>query len=459
MFQPILALILALGPLVPQTSQPRTQDETAPAGPLNVVLILADDLGYGDLGCYGGSIPTPHLDALAAEGVRFTSAYVTAPTCSPSRAGLMTGRHQQRFGFEFNTGSAGMAASREQGLPPGVPTLAERMRAAGCGTGMVGKWHLGLRADAHPLERGFGEFYGFIGGARGYLPATKGYKTNPLLRGREEITESEYLTDAFAREAVAFIERHASERFFLYLPFSAPHVPHEVADAYLAHFPDLAGDQRIYAAMVSALDDGVGRVLAALVDSDLADRTLVVFLSDNGAVAGDGQGSNGPLRLGKFSLFEGGLRVPLIVRDPRASGRGRVEPAPVSSLDLFPTLLAAAGGDVAAAGVLDGRDLTELLAGAGSPKDPPPLRWRSGPSSALRSGRFKLIRSAGNTWLFDVEDDPGEDHDLAAERAELVATLQQELDAWTAQLVPPLWPGKAYEQEPVVHGKTLEIDY
>jgi arylsulfatase A-like enzyme len=436
--------------------------ERTPAPPrgLNVVLILADDLGSGDVGCYGGTIPTPHLDALAAGGTRFTQAYVTAPTCGPSRAGLLTGRYQQRCGFEFNVGRPNVKARRERGIPADVPLLPERMRALGLTTGMVGKWHLGFREDAHPLERGFEQFFGFLGGSSSYLPGPRGPSLDPLLRGREPVPEEpEYLTDAFAREATAFIRAHAEERFFLYAAFNAPHRPHEATEEYLARFPELEGTARVYAAMVSALDDAVGRILAALEEADIAERTLVVFASDNGAVAVDGAGSNGPLRLGKFTLFEGGVRVPMIVRDPRAAG-GRVVDTPVSALDLFPTLLAAAGGDTAGWGPLDGRDLAGTLRGEPAATKPEAaLFWRVGSCSALRLGDLKLVRSGASDWLFDLADDPGEQLDLTTERPQPLGELAARLERWGAALGSPLWSGAELERAPVVCGKAYRTEY
>ncbi len=457
MLQAALSAALLLS-LAPQAAQTGDAGEAA-AEALNVVLIVADDLGIGDLGCYGGAIPTPHIDALAEAGVRFTQAYATAPTCGPSRVGLLTGRHQQRFGFEFNTRAANISANRERGLPPEATTLAERMRAVGLATGMVGKWHLGLPPDAHPLERGFQEFFGFLGGLHAYLPDTNPIGGTPLLRGRVRVEQREYLTDAFAREAVAFITRHAKERFFLYVPFNAPHRPNEATENYLARFPDLEGEARVYAAMVSALDDAVGAIRAAIEQAGLAERTLVVFLSDNGAVTGSGEGSNGELRLGKFFLFEGGVRVPLIVHDPRARTHAGVVDLPVSTLDLFPTLLSAAGGEVASISGLDGLDLGPLLLGQDPGFGPRSLAWRCGSASALRRGDLKLIRSAASVWLFDLAQDPGEERDLSTARPAAVEALTAELQEWERGLVPALWPGATIQRTLEIFGKPYRAEY
>ncbi len=455
----VAVLLLALVPPAPQEETVGPAARASEPEPLNVVLIVADDLGIGDLGCYGGSIPTPNIDALAKDGARFMQAYATAPTCGPSRAGLLSGRHQQRFGFEFNTRWANIAANREHGLPAQVPILPERLREAGLGTGMVGKWHLGMRPDAHPLARGFQDFFGFLGGLHAYLPDGKAIGGTPLLRGDAEVEEREYLTDAFARQASAFIAGHAGEPFFLYLAFNAPHRPHEASEPYLARFPDLEGTTRVYAAMVSALDDAIGRVRAAVVEAGIAERTLIVFLSDNGAVAGEGEGSNGPLRLGKFYLFEGGVRVPLIVLDPRSGRRGLVVDQPVSTLDLYPTICAAAGAAQVSSSELDGVDLGPLFRQDAASVPARSLGWRSGTAAALRSGDLKLIRCGASVWLFDLARDPGETQDLSADRPEAVEALRAELEAWERGLVPPLWEGSTLESGVEVAGKPYRAEY
>ena len=230
----------------------------------NIVIILADDLGYGDLGCQGcEDVPTPHIDSIARDGVRFTDGYATHPVCSPSRAGLMSGMYQHRFGFEHNSGPERYAAPNF-GLPRTVPTLAEKLQSAGYATGMVGKWHIGFQEGLRPHERGFDESFVFLSGARSYLadPAER----NPLYRNGEAVPEDkEYLTDAFARESAAFIERHRAEPFFLYLAFNAVHSPLQATSPYEDRFPQISDHKRkTYAGMLSAMDDAVGRVLGKL---------------------------------------------------------------------------------------------------------------------------------------------------------------------------------------------------
>src|SRR5687768_2798091 len=248
----------------------------------NIVLIVSDDVGYADIGVHGSrDIPTPHIDRIAREGIRFTNAYVSGPYCSPTRAGLMTGRYPQRFGYEFNPD-----ASPDYGLPLTESTLADRLKAVGYRTAIIGKWHLGSAERLHPMRRGFEEFYGFLGGEHSYMNVdftTRSKMPDPLLDGTKPATAVTYLTDAFGDRAVRYIKEHASEPFFLYLAFNAAHTPLEAPEHYLARFANIADAQRrTYAATISAMDDAIGRTLAALREQQLEERTLVIFLNDNG---------------------------------------------------------------------------------------------------------------------------------------------------------------------------------
>src|SRR3954452_25067425 len=246
----------------------------------NILVILADDMGYADIGVNGcKDIPTPNIDSLASNGVRCANGYVSHPYCSPTRAGLMTGRYQQRFGHEFNPGPP-TDRTPDVGLPLTETTMAARLKAAGYRTGLVGKWHLGHADDKfHPLNRGFDEFFGFLGGSHSYLRSGTG--PTAIFRGREEVQEKAYLTDAFAREGVAFIDRHAKEPFFLYWAFNAVHGPMEAAGKYLERFPGIKDpNRRTYAAMTAALDDGIGRGLAKLRELGIEGDTLIFFISD-----------------------------------------------------------------------------------------------------------------------------------------------------------------------------------
>jgi arylsulfatase A-like enzyme len=313
----------------------------------NVLIILADDLGCADLGFQGGKdIPTPNLDALARAGVRCTDGYVSCPVCSPTRAGLLTGRYQQRFGHEYNPG-----LGKDVGLPLTETTLADLLRSAGYATGALGKWHLGNEPQFHPLRRGFDEFYGFLGGAHYYVPTrpdpadpfAKAY-SQPMIRDHAQVGQPAHLTDALGQEAVAFIERHKTEPFFLYLAFNAVHVPLQSTDAYLDRFRAIASPaRRTYAAMLSAMDFAVGRVARKLQAEGLDRDTLIFFLSDNGGHPMANAARNDPLRGEKSTVYEGGIRVPFVVKWTGRIPAGDTYTRPVISLDILPTALAAAG--------------------------------------------------------------------------------------------------------------------
>lgn len=409
----------------------------------NIIVIVGDDMGYADLGVQGSSeIPTPHLDALAAAGVRFTHGYVSGPYCSPTRAGLLTGRYQTRFGHEFNPNGA-------NGLPLSETTLAQRMKSAGYVTGLVGKWHLGSEPEQRPLERGFDEFFGFLGGAHDYFP-----KDGPdLMRGEQRVDESEYLTDALAREAVDFVERHRESPFFLYLAFNAVHTPMQADDARLEKFAGIANKRRrTYAAMMSAMDDAVGEVLAKVAEAGLEENTLVFFFSDNGGPTMQGVTVNGsdntPLRGSKRTTLEGGVRVPFFVKWPGRIPAGQTYDRAVIQLDVAPTVLAAAGVAVDPAWKFEGVDLLPHLAGQPGAAPHDALYWRFGDQFAIRQGDWKLVaydaaadggQGATPAKLYNLADDIGEQHDLSAEQPEKVRELQAAWDAWNKQNVPAKW--------------------
>jgi arylsulfatase A-like enzyme len=412
----------------------------------NIVIILGDDMGYADVGFHGcQDVPTPHLDALAAAGVRCTNGYVSGPYCSPTRAGLLTGRYQTRFGHEFNPGGA-----PTQGLPLSEKTIADRLKAAGYKTGLVGKWHLGAADERHPNARGFDEFFGFIAGAHAYLPG----QGAPIYRDREEVQETEYLTDALGREAVAFIDRHQNEPFFLYLAFNAVHTPLEAQEERLAKFRDIADPKRRkYAAMMSAMDDAIGEVLAKLDADGLSDKTLIFFISDNGgptmATTATNGSINAPLRGSKRTTLEGGVRVPFLVKWPGKLPAGKVYEQPVIQLDATRTVLEAAGIDTAGDEKLEGVDLLSYLAGENVEAPHEALFWRFGPQMAIRQGDWKLVKydpvvdggkkGATDARLYNLAEDIGEEDNVIAEEPEKAQELQAAWDAWNKSNVPPLW--------------------
>ena len=406
----------------------------------NVIVIVADDLGYGEIVCRGKQeIPTPHIHSIARAGVCFTNAYVSCPVCSPTRAGLITGRYQQRFGHEFNTGPAARA-SANVGLPLDQVTMADRLKKLGYATGMVGKWHLGYGPKFHPLKRGFDEFFGFLGGAHSYVDSNAD-AANRILRGNRPLDEQEYLTDAFGREAVAFIDRHESEPFFLYLPFNATHGPLQATDKYLKRFARISDPKRrTFAAMLSAMDDAIGAVLEKLRQEQLEQNTLVFFIGDNGGPTQRISSKNDPLRGFKGQVWEGGIRVPFMMQWVGHLPAGKIYEEPVIALDILPTALAAAGGKVSSGPPIDGVDLLPYLTGqiASPPHDA--LYWRFGQAWAIRKGNLKLLQAAGGgEQLFDLANDIGEQHDLSAEKPEAVAQLKKDYQSWNAELKDPKW--------------------
>jgi len=412
----------------------------------NILLIVADDMGYADAGFNGcRDIPTPNMDALAKSGIRFTSGYVTGPYCSPTRAGLMTGRYQTRFGHEFNPSGG------KEGLPLTEQTLADRLRSAGYMTGLVGKWHLGTDPSMHPQQRGFTEFFGFLGGAHDY------FKPEGILRGTTQVSELDYTTDAFGREAVSFIERNKGRPWFLYLSFNAVHTPMQATDDRLARFSNITDPRRhTYAAMMLAMDEAVGRVRQKLAETGLEKTTLVMFISDNGGPTMQGVTVNGsrndPLRGSKRTTLEGGIRVPFAVSWPGHLKPGTFD-SPVIQLDLHSTALAAAGVQIRPEWKLDGVNLLPFLSAekTGAPHDA--LYWRFGQQMAIRMGNYKLVRYDRNVdthtgkagqgvtdvKLYNLANDIGETKDLAAVMPDKVKELQSKWDVWNAGNVKAMW--------------------
>src|SRR5262249_11758164 len=416
----------------------------------NFVVILADDLGYDDVGSNGcEDIPTPNIDSLATNGARCTNAYVTCPFCSPSRAAIMTGRYQQRFGYESQL-TDDDEINPLLGIPAQEILLPQLLKPAGYVCGAVGKWHLGQAPNLHPIARGFDEFFGFLSAS-----ANPGYYNANVLRGDTPLIETDYLTDAFTREAVAFINNHAAEPFLLYLPYSAVHAPYDTPpDVYMqrvANIPDLK--RQTYAAMVVALDDGIGQVGQTLRDNNILSNTIIFFLSDNGGPPLDFV-SNYPLRGYKYDTLEGGIRVPFAVQWTGHIPPTVVSRSTVSSLDIVPTIAGAAGVSLPTDRIYDGINLTPYLT-AQQQIPARTLFWRwfgLGPDGllgsdntiwAVRKGSFKLVveRAKDNqpAALYNLNTDIGETRDMASSYPDKVNSLKGLFNLWTLKTMAPLW--------------------
>jgi arylsulfatase A-like enzyme len=419
----------------------------------NIIILLADDLGYADISLHGcRDIRTPHIDSLATDGVRCSSGYVSCPYCSPTRAGLLTGRYQQRFGHEFNPALL-KDGGKGQGLHPNEVTIAQRLKEAGYATALIGKWHQGEEEQFHPLNRGFQEFFGFLPGAHSYQH-TDDKNYGPIYRGRERLEVQGYLTEIFGREAIDFIDRNQKKPFFLYLAFNAVHTPLQAPERLLQKFEAIEDvNRRTYAAMTTALDEQVGAVLDKLRSSGLEDNTLVFFLSDNGGAIGKfapNGARNTPLRGSKGDTWEGGIRVPFLVRWKGKLPAGKSYDHPVIQLDIHATALAAAGVEIKPDWKLDGVNLRSYLEGK---KDAPPheaLFWRFGEQMAIREGDWKLVRAdlstnkpfgdiAKTPMLVNLKNDIGETKDLSTAHPEKVKELTEAWQKWNRGLKPPAW--------------------
>jgi arylsulfatase A-like enzyme len=421
------------------------------ARPPNILILLSDDQGYADLGVQGAKdIPTPHIDSLAQQGLRCTQGYVSSAMCSPSRAGLLTGRSQSRFGHEINWEPDWPVDPNDQrGLPLTEKTMADQLKAAGYRTGIIGKWHLGEAAPFHPNRRGFDEFFGFIGGGHNYF--CQHYRTTPPLNHYNTALERNgvpqpvapgYLTTVLGDEAAAFIHRHKEKPWLLYAAFNAPHTPMQATPELLARVNHITNEtRRTYAAMVVGLDDAVGRILQQLRDDGLEERTLIFFLSDNGGPVGDNGSLNAPLRGRKGQMWEGGIRVPFIAQWKGVLPAGKTYDRPVTSLDILPTALAAAGTTNLAGSPLDGVDLLPYFTGQkhGDPHEL--LFWRMTERNiwAVRSGDLKLIQQNGQRGLYELSADLGESKNQYERLPEVRDRLQKAYEGWSATLPKPLW--------------------
>ena len=445
----------------------------------NLIILLADDLGYGELGCQGNKeIPTPHIDGIAKRGVRFTQGYVTAPNCSPSRAGLLTGKYGTRFGHEFNP----TGAKNEEpgfGLPLSQKTLADSLQKTGYVNGLIGKWHLGGTAPYHPFRRGFDEFFGFTheghyfvpepwkgtttwlrrsvlpGGGKGRRAFEKViYSThmvggnepdydanNPIVRGSQPIQEEEYFTDAITRESIDFIDRHADKPFFLFVSYNAVHSPLQAADKYMNKFKHIEDIQRrIFAAMLANLDDSVGGIMKKLTDKGLEKNTLVFFLSDNGGPTKELTSSNLPLRGGKGQMYEGGIRVPFLFQWPGKVPAGKTYDRPVISTDIFATIHAAAGAPKPKVKYIESNDLLPYLTGKHKEDPHEWLYWRQSHKTAFRIGDMKIVRQSPQKWeMYDLAKDPSETNNLNKKQSEEFKSLLEGWEKINGNMVEPLF--------------------
>jgi arylsulfatase B len=442
----------------------------------NVVLIIADDLGYGETGMMGNSeIPTPHIDSLAKDGTRCLAGYVTSSYCSPSRAGLLTGRYQSRFGYDINpTGKRNLLPNA--GLPAGETSFVQRLAAADYKTGLVGKWHLGGSQEKHPLRKGFQSFYGFLHEGHFYVPGPPydGVLTmirdqslaagervreknlirgnyapmseppydaeNPILRGEEEVVEAKYLTEAITDEAVRFIDQHAADPFCLVVAYNAVHSPMQATDQdvkALRRIEDI--QRRIFAGMLVAMDRGIGRIRESIDANKLNRNTLIVLFSDNGGPTQELTSSNLPLRGGKGSLYEGGVRIPMVWVMPGQIPAGHSEQRAVLSLDVAATALDLAGLDPDPQA--DGASILDWISKPVKKSPHERIYWRmAGGKAAFRSGNWKIVRPGGKKpfELYHLVSDLKESRNLASSRPDKLKELITQWSAMDAQMAEPI---------------------
>ncbi|HSK12778.1 MAG TPA: sulfatase-like hydrolase/transferase [Phnomibacter sp.] len=419
----------------------------------NIIIILTDDQGYADVGFNGSTdIATPGIDRIADNGVVCTNAYVSFAVCGPSRAGLITGRYQDRFGFSRNP----LLAPKDStmGLPATEETLAAFLKRSGYTSGILGKWHLGAHPSQHPNQKGFDEFFGFLEGGHRYFPEEwtlndisearqqyDGYRTK-MVRNQTVVEETEYLTDALSREAVAFVKRNRSNPFFLFVAYTAPHAPLQPTEKYLSRHAHITDERRrTYAAMVSAVDDGVNDLLNTLQALNIEENTLVFFLSDNGGPTKDNASSNKPLRGFKGDFYEGGVRVPFAVQWKGVLPAGTKYHQPVISLDIFGTAAALTGARPK--NEIDGVNLIPYLTGAAAGPPHDALYWRGSNSEkwAVRTPDEKMVVISGKQQVYDIRVDVGEKNDISTSVPQHSKQLQALLDHWKERLVPPAFLG------------------
>ena len=459
----------------------------------NIILILADDLGKTDISLYGSPyLQTPHIDAIGQNGAIFQEGYISSAICSPSRAGLLTGRYQQRFGFEYqphdrypknriekfvfknlmNTGNWLVANQNKfpnkrdlakQGLPPSEITIAELLKKENYKTGIIGKWHLGYSDASSPLQFGFDYHYGFYEAftlyddpedpeiinqrhddfSDAFIWGKKRNGTAAIRRNGKVIEEEEFLTSKITEEAIAFIEKNQDSAFFLYVPYLTPHTPFQITKDYFDQFSHIEDrNKRVYYAMIKSLDDAVGQLMTKLNELELAENTIVFFLSDNGGATYTKATDNAPLKGGKFSNFEGGINIPFMAQWPGTIPAGQKIKEPVISLDIFATIAELIGSPLPPNRKIDGKSLMPILRGDTTTTAQRNLCWRSGYHKAVRKGKWKMVvdEMSHQLVLYDLEKDKEEQYDLAKQFPDQVKQLKTILKNWEAELMPPLWP-------------------
>ncbi len=414
----------------------------------NVIVILLDDLGSTDVG-FGGSldIKTPNIDRIAEDGMICNNTYISAPYSGPSRCGIMTGRYQQRFGAEGNAGSTQEDIDNKNGVLESEVLLSNVMKEQGYSTCAIGKWHLGDHEDLWPQNRGFDYFYGFSGGGHSFWGGRNKKSPAGFVQENGVEVKTTYLTDDFTDKAVDYINKSSKEKnpFFIYLAYNAPHAPLQAPSKYLERTTHISNKFRsVYAAMVLAVDDGIGRIWSALESNKIDDNTMIIFLSDNGGVGVNGQAMNYPRRAFKGNMFDGGIRTPFAIY-----WKGRIQPGStydetISSLDIFPTVATAAGFDVSKnKNPLDGVDLMPYLSGTKGGEPHERLFWRvcGGLEYAVRQGDYKLVKTfySDDYQLYNLRLDPIEMTDIAAKNKDLVAQMAAEYKKWDSEMMTPRW--------------------
>lgn len=425
----------------------------------NLIVIMTDDMGWADVGFNGcKDIPTPNIDRIANEGVRFNEGYVSFPVCGPSRAGFLTGRYQDRFGFTTNPSID--PNNSKSGLPVEEETIAEVLKKADYNNAIIGKWHMGTHPVFHPLAQGFDYFYGFLSGGHNYFPdqltikdlsevSTKwGWYRTKIIENNTKVETDDYLTDELSDAAVRYIAKQVEndQHFMLYLAYNAPHTPLQATEKYLSRFPDIKDKRRkTYAAMVSAVDDGVGRILATLDENGLSEDTIIVFLSDNGG-AKNNASDNGPLRGTKGDLFEGGIRVPFAMSWKGVIPEGMTYNKPISSLDIMATIVAQNDIEINEKRPLDGIDLIPFLTGKNTGEPHDYLFWRKWEQNAMaiRHGNLKLVANKNKAdvkpELFNIQNDGAETRNLKSSETATSKALYSEWKKWNKQLKDRVFP-------------------